>query len=252
VFVYDGSDGVAAEEGFRVASSLRRFVQGATPATRLWEVDVDLRPEGRKGPIARSLDGYRAYFERWALVWERQAMLRARPVAGSADVGRRFSALVDDFVWGRPFTDEDRREVRRIKARVERERIRADEDAAFHLKLGRGSLSDVEWTVQLLQLEHHVAAAGTMSGLDALVEAGAIDPADAAVLAEAYRFCEGVRDRLFLVRSSPGNALPTDAAQLLWLARSLGTTPSELREHYRRVTRRSRAVMERLFYGRAD
>ncbi|HEX9260876.1 MAG TPA: bifunctional [glutamine synthetase] adenylyltransferase/[glutamine synthetase]-adenylyl-L-tyrosine phosphorylase [Acidimicrobiales bacterium] len=250
VFVYDGTNASDAEEGLRIAGGLRRFVQGATPATRLWEVDVDLRPEGKQGPLARSVEGYRTYFAKWALVWERQAMLRARPVAGDRRVGAAFMDLLDDFVWEPGLSDEDRREIRRIKARVERERIPAGDDPAFHLKLGRGSLSDIEWTVQLLQLQHGVRAAGTVAGLHALAGRGLIDANDAEILAEAYRFCETTRDRLFLVRSAPGNALPSDPNQLLWLSRSLGTTPSELRDRYRRVTRRARAVMERLFYGR--
>jgi [glutamine synthetase] adenylyltransferase / [glutamine synthetase]-adenylyl-L-tyrosine phosphorylase len=251
VFAYDGTTAADAEEGLRLAAGLRRFVQGATPATRLWAVDVDLRPEGKQGPLARSLDGYRSYFARWALVWERQAMLRARPVAGDPDVGRRFLALLDDFVWEPGLSDDDRREIRRIKARVERDRIPAGEDPAFHLKLGRGSLSDVEWTVQLLQLQHRMPATGTIAALDALAAAGALAADDAAILRDAYRFLEGIRNRLFLVRTVPGNSLPTDANQLVWLARSLGSTPTELRDSYKRVTRRARVVMERLFYGKS-
>jgi glutamate-ammonia-ligase adenylyltransferase len=250
VFAYDGSTSGDAEEGLRVATALRRFVQGATPAHRLWEVDVDLRPEGKQGPLARSLEGYRAYFARWALVWERQAMLRARPVAGDPEVGRRFASLLEEFVWEPGLSVDDRREIRRIKARVERERIPAGDDPDFHLKLGRGSLSDIEWTAQLLQLEHRVRATGTVAALDALAAEGVLDEADHAVLREAYRFLEHVRNRLFLVRGGPGNSLPTEATELLWLARALDTTPTELREQYRRLTRRARKVMERLFYGR--
>jgi [glutamine synthetase] adenylyltransferase / [glutamine synthetase]-adenylyl-L-tyrosine phosphorylase len=250
VIVYDGTGADAAEEGLRVAGGLRRFVQGATPAHRLWDLDLDLRPEGKQGPMARSLEGYRTYFERWALVWERQAMLRARVVAGDPATGRAFASLLESFVWEPGLSDDERREIRRIKARVEKERLPAGDDPAFHLKLGRGSLSDVEWTTQLLQLRHGIRAAGTLEALDQLVAAGSLDPGDAVVLADSYRFCETTRNRLFLVRSAPGDALPTDPTQLLWLARSLDTTPSELRERYRKVTRRARAVMERLFYGR--
>jgi glutamate-ammonia-ligase adenylyltransferase len=243
----DTDDVVATE---RAAEELLRFVKGSTPATRLYLLDADLRPEGKQGPLARSLDGYRAYYERYAQTWERQALTRARVVAGDPDVGARFMALVDSFVWGRPFTDDNAREVRRMKARVERERIPSGEDPQFHLKLGRGSLSDVEWTAQLLQLRHGVRQPGTMAALTALVDAGALDPTDAGALAEAYRFCERTRNRLFLVRGAAGDALPTQPDQLAKLARSLDMSVGELRDEYRRVTRRCRAVMERLFYGR--
>jgi len=253
LFVYDGAtpaDFTAAE---RIGATLVRFLVGVTPPTRIYAVDLDLRPEGKDGPLARSLDGYRAYYERWARTWERQALVRARPVAGDADVARRFLELVDPHVWrdGQGLADDDVREIRRMKARIERERLPAGDDPQFHLKLGRGSLSDVEFCAQLLQLRHGVRAPGTMAALAALEEAGALAGDDRAVLAEAYRFCERTRNRLFLVRGSPGDALPSRPEQLRRLARSLGTDPQELRERYRRTTRRCRAVVERLFYGKA-
>jgi len=250
LFVYEGGSPDHAEEALRIATGLRKVIQGAEPASRLWEVDVNLRPEGKQGLLARTVGGYQTYFRDWALVWERQAMLRARPVAGTAEVGQRFMDLLGDFVWAPGLSEDDRREIRRIKARVERERIPAGEDPQFHLKLGRGSLSDVEWTVQLLQLEHRVAATGTMEAIAALEAAEVLSASDAETLAAAYRFCEQTRNRLWLVRGGPGDALPTDAQTLTHLARSLETTPVELRDRYRRVTRRCRTVMERLFYGR--
>ncbi|HEX3540259.1 MAG TPA: putative nucleotidyltransferase substrate binding domain-containing protein [Acidimicrobiales bacterium] len=249
LFVYDGDQ---TAEGEATAAALMRYLNGETPATRLWTTDADLRPEGRHGPLARSVAAYQRYHERWARLWERQALLRGRVVAGDADVGRRFQEIVAPFLWSSPLTDDDVREIRRMKARIERERIPAGEDPQFHLKLGRGSLSDVEWTVQLLQLQHHVAAEGTMAALNALLAAGAVDAEDAEVLQAAYHFCEEARNRLFLVRGQPGDALPATGPVLTHLARSLGTSPTELREEYRRRTRRSRQVVERLFYGRSD
>ena len=171
VFAFEGTAADDHAEGLRVASALRRFMQGATPATRLWAVDVDLRPEGKQGLLARSVEGYRRYFADWALMWERQAMLRARPVAGDAGVAAAFMDVLDEHVWGGGCAD-DVREIRRLKAGVERERIPAGEDPQFHLKLGRGSLSDVEWTVQLLQMRHGIRATGTMEGLDRLARLG--------------------------------------------------------------------------------
>ena len=249
LFVYEGetSEDFAAAE--RAAEALVRFVKGGTPAERIFDIDADLRPEGRDGPLARSLEGYRTYHRRWALTWERQALLRARVVAGDADLGARFVALVDEVLWGTPLTDDHVREIRRMKARVERERIPTGDDPQFHLKLGRGSLADVEWTAQLLQLRHRVASPGTMAALRRLTEAGAVDSADAAVLREAYRFCEQVRNRWYLVKGAPGDALPARADEQAKLARSFDTSAAALREEYRRVTRRARRVVERLFYG---
>jgi glutamate-ammonia-ligase adenylyltransferase len=144
-----------------------------------------------------------------------------------------------------------------MKARIERERIPTREDPQFHLKLGRGSLSDIEWTVQLLQLRHHVPGASTHSALSELGDRGLLAAADLAALRDAYRFCERTRNRWHLVGAlagggSPGDALPTQADQLSHLAKSLSTTPTTLRDDYRRVTRRARRVVERIFYGIQD
>ncbi|MGH9182213.1 MAG: bifunctional [glutamine synthetase] adenylyltransferase/[glutamine synthetase]-adenylyl-L-tyrosine phosphorylase [Acidimicrobiales bacterium] len=250
VFVYEGSSAADFTEAERVATALLGFVGGESRPTRIFTLDPGLRPEGRQGPLARSLDGFASYFERWAQVWERQAMLRARPVAGDPELGQRFLEAVAPFVWGEPLGADGVREIRRMKARIERERLPAGEDPQFHLKLGRGSLSDVEFCAQLLQLQHGVAATGTMAALTRLHAAGALDTDDLEVLTEAYRFCERTRNRLYLVQGAGGDALPQGPEDLARLARSLDTTPTELRERYRRVTRRARAVVERVFYGR--
>ena len=252
LFVYDGSTPEDFASAEKTAESLLRFVSGPSPATQVYPLDLDLRPEGKDGPLARSLDGYRAYYERWVQTWELQSLVRARFVAGDADLGRRFLELIEPYVWREPFPDDDVREIRRMKARVERERIPPGEDPQFHLKLGRGSLSDVEWTAQLLQLQHGVRATGTMQALDALAEAGVLDEDDRTVLAQAYRFLERTRNRWFLVKGSPDDSLPRHPEELGRLARSLETTATELRENYRRVTRRARRVVERLFYGKEN
>jgi glutamate-ammonia-ligase adenylyltransferase len=248
IFVYDGSGAADVTEADRLATALMRFVGGRTPAERIYDVDADLRPEGRQGPMARSLDAFRAYWERYALVWERQAMIRARPVAGDQALGRELLDTLHGHIWAGGLSADDAREIRRIKARVERERMPSGEDPAFHLKLGRGSLSDIEFTAQLLQLRHGVEATGTVDALRLLVELDALDADDADTLVEAYRFCERTRNRWYLVNSGPGDSLPSRPNELLWLARSLGVTPTELREQYRRVTRRARRVVERVFY----
>jgi [glutamine synthetase] adenylyltransferase / [glutamine synthetase]-adenylyl-L-tyrosine phosphorylase len=252
LFVHDGSTPGDHEEGLRLAAGVLKFLAGATPAQRIYAVDAGLRPEGRQGALSRTIEGYAAYYERWALTWERQAMTRARPVAGDEALGERFLAVLEGAVWERPFSADDEREVRRMKARIERERIPPGEDPEFHLKLGRGSLSDVEWTVQLLQLSTSTRSPSTMGALERLEQAALLDADDAAVLRAAYRFCERTRNRWWLVGSAPPtpDALPQRPADLSHLARSLDTSPGRLRDEYRRVTRRSRRVVERRFYGK--
>lgn len=235
--------------GEAAAEMLLHLLNGNSPAERVFTVDANLRPEGRQGSLARSIVGYRVYYERWARTWERQALIRARPVAGDTQLGEEFASLVDGFIWEQPFEEADRRSVRRMKARIERERLPPGEDPQFHLKLGPGALADVEWTAQLLQLEHRVPSPGTMDALAALRETGVLDPVEWAALADAYRRCEEIRNRWALMGGVPTDALPVASDRLAALAHSLGTTSGELRQDYRRVTRRARQVVRARFYG---
>jgi len=256
LFVYGGTGAADFEVAERTATALMAEIGATTAEGQTFRIDANLRPEGKKGPLARSLDGYREYYDRWLMVWERQSLLRARPVAGDSDVGERFMKLVAPYVDRDPFPEEDAREVRRIKARVERERIPPGEDPQFHLKLGKGGLADVEFTVQLLQLQHgarhpEIRTPATMDALERLHGAGLLTGEDATLLADAYRFCERARNARFLVTSRPGDALPTgaDAARVARLLGYVHRPESALRDDYRRVTRRARRVVERVFYG---
>jgi [glutamine synthetase] adenylyltransferase / [glutamine synthetase]-adenylyl-L-tyrosine phosphorylase len=250
LLVWGGPEG----GGEDVGEELLHFMHGPSPAQRIASLDLGLRPEGSQGPLIRTLESYGGYLARWAQTWERQALVRARVVAGDQDLGDRFMAVAAEFVWQRGLSDEEVSDIRRMKARIERERIPTRDDPAFHLKLGKGSLSDVEWTAQLLQLRHGVRSAGTLDALHELRRRGALAQDDAEALRDAYRFCEHTRNRWHLVGAlpggvSPGDALPAQGPKLSRLARSLATTPSALREDYRRVTRRARRVVERVFYG---
>jgi [glutamine synthetase] adenylyltransferase / [glutamine synthetase]-adenylyl-L-tyrosine phosphorylase len=257
LFVYEGDTPAHFDAAERTAESLMRFIGATTAEGQTFRIDANLRPEGKQGPLARSLEGYRSYYERWARTWEFQALLKARPVAGDPELGSRFGALIEPFVYRDPFPDDEVREVRRMKARIERERIPPGEDPQFHLKLGRGSLSDVEFAVQLLQLVHgaarpEVRAPSTIEALHQLRDAGLLDRADASALEESYRLCERARNARYLLTGSPGDALPTDGTEGEKLARLLGylhRPQATLRADYRRVTRRARNVVERVFYG---
>ncbi len=257
--VYEGKSVSDMHAADSAAGALFRLCNGTTPAEGIVRIDATLRPEGKQGPLARSLDAFEEYHRRWAATWERQALLRARPVAGDEAVIKRFVALAEEAVWSPPFDEGNEREIRRMKARVERERIPPSEDPQFHLKLGRGSLSDVEWTAQLLQLRAGIRASSTREALKQLERAGALNAADALTLKDAYRFCTLTRNRWHLVGNyvagagalakSGADAMPRQSELQSRLARSLGTSPTDLRESYRRVTRRSRKVVERVFYG---
>jgi glutamate-ammonia-ligase adenylyltransferase len=257
LFVYEGASASDFATAEAIAAGLVEEIGATTPEGQTFRIDARLRPEGSQGPLARSLDGYAAYYARYALTWERQALSKARFVAGNMELGARFEALVQDVVYERPFTAEDTREVRRMKARIERERVPPGDDPQFHLKLGRGSLSDIEFTVQLLQLTHGAAHTdlrrpGTIDALHELQRAGLLSDDDASILEDAYRLCERARNARYLHTGAPSDALPTAPHDLECLARLLGYVhqPStSLRDDYRRVTRRARRVVERVFYG---
>ncbi|MGH8971456.1 MAG: bifunctional [glutamine synthetase] adenylyltransferase/[glutamine synthetase]-adenylyl-L-tyrosine phosphorylase, partial [Actinomycetes bacterium] len=202
LFVHEpvaGADERAATEAAHaVVERLRRHLAVPSPDPAL-DVDADLRPEGRQGPLVRTFASYRAYYERWSHVWESQALLRAEPVAGDEDLGRRFVELIDPKRYPDGGLEAGAvREVRRIKARVEAERLPRGADPARHTKLGPGGLADVEWTVQLLQLRHGARVAGlrttrTLAALEAAREAGLVEREQAATLAEAWRTASRVR-----------------------------------------------------------
>jgi glutamate-ammonia-ligase adenylyltransferase len=257
MFVYEGDSANDFHDAEQVATQLVQEIGATTAEGQTFRIDARLRPEGTQGPLARSIGGFRAYYAQYGLPWERQAVTKARLVAGDAELGQRFCAVADDFVYEHPMTDDDVREIRRMKARIERERIPPGEDPQFHLKLGRGSLSDVEFTVQLLQLVHggdrpELRAPATIEALGQLRAGGLLEGEDADVLEEAYRFCERARNARYLQAGQPSDALPGDRAELERLALLLGYVHQPhitLRDDYRRVTRRARRVVERVFYG---
>jgi glutamate-ammonia-ligase adenylyltransferase len=260
LFVHEPEPGAeeheAAKAALKVANELRRLLQIPTTDPPL-VVDADLRPEGKSGPLVRSLASYAAYYRRWALVWESQALLRAAPAAGDTDLGARFIELIDPLRYpAEGLGEEAVREIRRLKARMEAERLPRGADPTTHTKLGRGGLSDVEWTVQLLQLRHGWAEPGlrttrTREALAAACAAGLVDVEDAAVLDEAWVLATRVRNAVMLVRGRPGDTFPNDGRELAAVGRYLGYGPGQvgaMLDDYRRITRRARAVVERLFY----
>ncbi|WNB84494.1 bifunctional [glutamine synthetase] adenylyltransferase/[glutamine synthetase]-adenylyl-L-tyrosine phosphorylase [Cellulomonas sp. ATA003] len=264
LFVHEprpGADaGVAQAYALTVATRLRQLLGDVGPEPAL-AVDADLRPEGRNGPLARTFDAYAEYYARWSSPWESQALLRARPVAGDPRLGERFVDLIAPLRYPEHGLEPSVvREIRRIKARVESERLPRGVDPTRHLKLGRGGLSDVEWTAQLLQLQHAgrvpaLRVTSTSEALGALAAEGLIGHDDARTLTDAWLLASRLRDALVLWTGRTGGAqadvLPHDRQALNGLARVLGypaACGSELEQDYLRTARRARAVVDRVFY----
>jgi len=256
LFVYGPPAGTPDRESssaaHAIAEELRRALTAPAPDPELG-IDADLRPEGRQGPLVRSLAAYQQYYARWSRVWEAQALLRARFVCGDADLGREFETLADRMRYPEGgLTREQVVEIRRIKARVEVERLPRNADPQTHTKLGRGGLSDVEWAIQLVQLRHAYAVPSlrrtrTLDALNAALEAGLIDKGDAAAMTAGWTLAAEVRNALTLVRGRPTDQLPRHGVELAGVVQLLGGgDPGEFVDRYLRLTRRSRAAMERV------
>ena len=222
------------------------------------DVDTGLRPEGRNGPLVRTLASYGAYYQQWAQPWEIQALLRAAPVAGDVGLGVRFMELADRVRYpAGGASPAALQEIRRIKARVDAERLPRGADPNTHTKLGRGGLADVEWTVQLLQLRHaHEVPAlhktSTLEALDAVEHAELIPEEDVAQLREAWLTATRARNALVLVRGRPTDQIPGPGRQLNAVAVAAGWAGGdggEFLDNYLRVTRRAKAVVGRVFGG---
>ncbi|GAA3021763.1 bifunctional [glutamine synthetase] adenylyltransferase/[glutamine synthetase]-adenylyl-L-tyrosine phosphorylase [Microbacterium dextranolyticum] len=222
-----------------------------------FDLDADLRPEGRNGPLVRSLESYAEYYRRWSLSWEAQALLRARGVAGSVKLIGRFMALADDVRYPARVALQDLREIKRIKARVENERLAQGADRSRHLKLGPGGLSDVEWLVQIWQHEHAHRVPGlrttsTLGALEAARAAGLVTDAPAERLATSWRLASRLRSANTLLSGQTSDVLPTDRSKLDGIGRLLEYPPRSatlVEEEWLRTARRARRDFEKLFYG---
>ena len=264
LFVHESRDGAddaaAAQEAEAVAKQVVGLLASARPHPL--EVDSDLRPEGRQGVMSRSLAAYGEYYGRWSALWERQALLRARACAGDGDLGRRFEELINPLRWAEGgLSTQNLREIRRIKARVETERLPRGIDPARHLKLGPGGLSDVEWSAQVLQLAHAGRIAGlrttsTIGALQAAVQAGLLSADDGGVLVAAWILASRLRSAIVLGtgRASGPRAqvLPVQIREIRLVGRLVGLGSGrerELEDLYRRSARHTRAVVERIVFS---
>ena len=254
MFVYNSLESEDAQKSAERQISLLRKL-AADPVLE-FELDIDLRPEGKNGPVARSLESYSAYYEKWANTWEAQALLRARVIAGSPGLVKAFTELIDRYRYPTEVQQSALTEIRRMKARIETERLPQGADPKRHLKLGRGSLSDVEWLVQLMQLSNgakhpSIRTPKTLEALAACVDEGLIEQHDATVLEEAWKLASRVRSAVVLWGSRRSDVLTTDRRQLEGMARILEYprgSAGTLEQDYLAFTRRSRMVFERLFY----
>ncbi len=259
MFVCEPARGVEESAAIRWSTTVAEQVRtllGTPSVDPPLEVDANLRPEGRQGPLVRTLGAYAAYYEQWAQPWEIQALLRAHAVAGDAELGERFLLAADKTRYPPGgVSAEMAREIRRIKARVDAERLPRGADPNTHTKLGRGGLADIEWTVQLMQLlyAHDIPAlhnTSTLESLDAIEAAGLVPADEVDLLRQAWLTATRARNALVLVRGKPTDQLPGPGRQLNAVAVAAGWPSDdggEFLDNYLRVTRRAKAVVRKVF-----
>ncbi|KDN85923.1 glutamine-synthetase adenylyltransferase [Kitasatospora cheerisanensis KCTC 2395] len=268
IFVAEPRDGVdeqrAMQSATRLAAHLMRLCSDTTGEGVIWPVDANLRPEGRNGPLVRTLASHLAYYGRWAKTWEFQALLKARPVAGDAELGRAYCEAVAPLVWQAAAREHFVADVQQMRRRVV-DAIPAGE-LDRQLKLGPGGLRDVEFAVQLLQLVHgrtdeSLRSGNTLEALSALSAGGYVGRADAASLDGAYRFLRTLEHRIQLHRLRRTHLMPTDPADLRRLARTMAPLIGDgdggagrldpvaaLQREWKRHAVEVRRLHERLFY----
>src|SRR5260370_30287141 len=256
LFVHDG-DGRDAEAAAR---RVLMIMSGPTPGGVVFRTDADRRPEGRAGALTRTIDGYAAWYERWARPWEFQALIKARPVAGDPTLTEQFMGLTRPLVWRDVLDSDAVREVRAMKARAEAE-VQRRGLGDRELKRGRGGIRDVEFSVQLLQLVHgrqdpSIRSANTLEALTELADGRYIEPGDAPRLTAAYSFLRTVEHRLQLRDEQQTHTLPAEVAARTLLARVLGyraqppaTALESLQADQQRQQRVVRTIHERLFFA---
>ena len=252
-----GAGAASVEIAGAVAAQTQRILNAPTARADM-RVSADLRPEGKVGPLARSLESWTDYYRRDAETWEKQALLRARPVVASEAVAEQLREQMDRHRYPEGGLDPSaHRAIVRMKARVESERLPRNADPSRHVKLGRGGMTDVEWSAQILALEHGHEIEGlrtprTLEQLEAAAAAELITAREAEELREAWILAWQIRRGLFLWKGREGDVLPTDRHDLRALALLIDGedgTASELEERYLRLTRRARTIAERLIFG---
>ena len=252
----DDASGEALAAAADAVTALRGWLRLPGPDPAL-EIDVRLRPEGKDGPMVRTVSSYLAYYGRWSWTWEAQSLVRASHGAGDETLTGALLAGISDLRWpAGGLSDEDVQAIRKLKLRLDREH--ASTRGAINLKHGRGGLVDIEWTVQLAQLRHahevpSLQVTGTLEALRAAAHAGLMPPDDAQVLSETWQLVSRVRDAIVLTRGRPSDALPSSASDISAVATMLGygkAEASSLWADLAKAMRRASWVSDRQFWGR--
>ena len=237
LLVYDEGESDPPPEGFSgyysaLSQMIYKLTSEMTSAGYAYKIDTELRPEGDAGALVLSVQGYEKYFKSRARIWEQQALVRARFVAGNAEVGKKFIEAVHQFVYQDKFEYGSLIEISRLRERMEQE-LAKESTKGKNVKLGFGGLADIEFAVQIIQLMHgkkfpRLRQTNTLSALKSFVALGLIDQDMAEELQDSYLFLRNLECALRIIRQTPTNTLPKDNKELAPLARLLGYEDAEI------------------------
>ena len=237
LLVYDEGESDPPPEGFSgyysaLSQMIYKLTSEMTSAGYAYKIDTELRPEGDAGALVLSVQGYEKYFKSRARIWEQQALVRARFVAGNAEVGKKFIEAVHQFVYQDKFEYGSLIEISRLRERMEQE-LAKESTKGKNVKLGFGGLADIEFAVQIIQLMHgkkfpRLRQTNTLSALKSFVALGLIDQEMAEELQDSYLFLRNLECALRIIRQTPTNTLPKDNKELAPLARLLGYEDAEI------------------------
>jgi glutamate-ammonia-ligase adenylyltransferase len=210
----------------RVVGEVVRLLSSHTDRGHAFRVDLRLRPEGHRGPLARSLASTLAYYDAMGRTWERQALIKVRPVGGDLALGKRFLSAIEPFVYRKYLSFAEINEIKAIKRRIEQKASKAGVSDT-EVKTGHGGIRDIEFTIQFLQLLNggdlpDVRQRNTLLALSALERVGCLTDQEYRVLDDAYRFLRRVEHRLQLLFDLQTHRLPDGEEELRKLALRMG------------------------------
>lgn len=260
MFVYDqegttqGRASIGVGDYFgRVVGELVRLLSTITDRGQAYRIDLRLRPEGERGPLARSLESTLAYYDTLGRTWERQALIKVRPAAGDRALGEQFIQGIEPFVWRRYLSFAEINEIKALKRQIEAKTHKAGVSDR-EVKTGRGGIRDIEFTLQFLQLLNGGDLVGlrqrdTLGTLVALAQVGCLTDLEFRVLEDAYRFLRKTEHRLQLLFDLATHELPAREEELLRLAARMGYRQSEaFTKDYRDKTEPTRRILDHLLH----
>ena len=254
VLFVGGTDANDQAQVSKLASAVIDFMSRSTSAGALFRVDARLRPDGEKGTLASSLEAHRDYYLKRAQLWERQALIKERFVAGDAELGKKFAQMAHEIVYGRALTAKELEEIKHMRHRIETERGDQSRPGGVGLefKTGPGGLVDVEFLVQALQLRHghdhpQLRTAHTLAALNRLTALGLIEEEQSAQLRRYYIFLRRIESVLRRVENTSVSKLPLAVREQTQLAKWLGFADADaFLKHYRLSTQKTRAIYNQL------